>query len=204
MIGALGGILGLLNSTIAIGLLLLGTQFIQLWAAPEDTMNLLEKIVLLMSVLAMISTGRMMIGRSLRAQNRVGFIAIGQIIEGLCSLALAYALYRYMGILGPIVARIVVSSAYLFIAVPWFMRHAALVGVRDYYWGCYARPFLSAALGALPLIAALSIVRIDTWSLFAAIGIPGITVIFLSAFFLGLSAHHRNEVMQRIGQMRSA
>ena len=109
-----------------------------------------------------------------------------------------------LGILGPIVARIVVSSAYLFIAVPWFMRHVALVGVRDYYWRCYARPFLSASIGALPLIVILSFIRIDTWPLFITIGIPGIAVIFLSAFFLGLSAHHRNEVMQRIHQMRSA
>jgi len=202
MISALGAVLGLLNATVALGLILLGTQFIRLWAAPEDTMGLLEDLVLLMGVVTMISAGRMMIGRSLRAQNRVEYIAYGQIIEGVSCVILAIVLFTYMGVLGPIVARIVVTGVYLLLAAPWFMRRVALIGVRAYYWGCYARPLLAAAIGAIPLAVVVSLIAVDTWLLFVFLGLPGMAMIIATAFFLGLGSEHRAEVMLRARQVR--
>lgn len=201
MIGSLGTMLGAMSAAIAFGLLLLGVPFIRLWTNPVDEAGILEPMVQLVSITVMIGAARMVVGRSLRAQNRVGYIAGGQMVEGVCVAGLSVLLAFNIGVLGPIVARILVSGAYLLVGVPLFFRRAALVELRDYYVGCYLRPLVSAALGAIPLAIAVTYIQLDSWLALIGIGAPGVAIMAFVIYFVGIDRVKRMEIRTRASEI---
>jgi O-antigen/teichoic acid export membrane protein len=198
MIASFGAVLGAMFSAFAFAFFFLGAPFITLWAPPDDYMDLLVPFMQLVSAIFMVRAGRMMINRPLRALNRMEYTGVGQLIESVLTLALAIILMLSMGVLGVLVARLAVSSVYLLIAAPLIMRKVALIEYRDYYWGCYCRPFLAAALGAIPLAIMVMNVKIDSWLTLVGVGFPGCVLMCVTIYFIGIDREKRREIMSRV------
>ena len=116
MVSSFGTVLGMFSICIALGMLMLAQPFIMLWSPPEDSLKIMTPIIQLVALITLLETGRMMFGRSLRAQNKVHLIAYGQLAEGAFSFVLSIVLGYSMGVLGLLLARVIVSGS-VFISI---------------------------------------------------------------------------------------
>ena len=197
MVSSFGTILGVFSICISLGMVLLAKPFILLWAPPEDALQVLVPIIQLSALVTLLEAGRMMFGRSLRAQNKVHLIAYGQLVEGVLSFVISIFLGYAMGVLGLLLARAIVSGVYLLVFVPLCFGKAAKIKAPIYYTSCYIRPLLAGCVGAVPLFLISQYSSLSTWGTFLGLGIPGLAVLCCIVGLFGTSHEIRTEIIQR-------
>ena len=197
MVATFGTILGVFSICISLGMLMLAKPFIMLWSPPEDTLDILVPIIQLSALITLLEAGRMMFGRSLRAQNKVHLIAYGQLAEGVFSFALSIGLGYAMGILGLLLARAIVSGVYLLVFVPLCFGKAAKIDAHVYYTACYVRPLVAGCLGSIPLFVLCQYSNLSTWKTFLGLGIPAALILCVVVVLFGTTREIRSEIIQR-------
>jgi O-antigen/teichoic acid export membrane protein len=191
----------LVSTIFGSAILLLNRSFVELWVGNDIFIGRIENflMVILMMQLIFIRTDACVIDVTLNIKKKVMLGGMSTVL----SIGLAYVFAQtWESRVSGLIVGLILGQALLTLSYPVLVNSAFGLSMRKGIC-CIIRPLLATVFMFSAAMYAQECLEIESWPTLILFGFGAVAVIVLTAFFAGLSAEQRAQLMKRIRHIRA-